>query len=723
MNADLMPIPNRLRPDLEWSPYQSDRSDLWIAHDPIHREFYFFSAVEKAIALCLDGRTSVQRVVKYARRIDDSVCETFVRNLIVRLDRTSLLLNGKWRQPGVQQPNAARWLARASSWMAWRVPLLNPTKAIDMLGPIVTFAFGRTVLSVGVGALLICFFLLANRWSEFVADFSALQSAMRGDRLLLAGLLLLAIKAMHEIGHALACRSVGAECREMGLFLFLFVPCMYCDVSDTWRVPSRWKRMLVSAAGMITEMAITLIAFAIWYTSDVPWVRGIAAQVMLLCSVVTVLVNANPLLRYDGYYILSDAIGIPNLADQARESWSQLWRSWVFGMHTIRPISRGLPLAIYHVASSIYRLFLLSVLIWGVNQWLLEMRLGGFGAILSSVVGTAIVSNAWLSLRASRAQNDSYQPIRWFRLTFWVVSISLLGWMVGTWKFPKHLFARGVLEPGSQVAMYARHSGLASNISVDGSPVRAGDAILMVQSPELELQWIQAVGDLSVAMVRLRQAASRSVDDPLAAQQINELEQTELALRKRVEKISDEVSQQQIRSEVAGVFVDSLSEQTKSDISGRRIGQSVRLGQIANDGPFVERGQAVGDIVSPESWRLRTFVNELEINECKVGASTFVRLDQFPGLTLRGRVVTISEDRLERTPGKLLGDTLFASTLADVRGTSKPEQTTYSLAIEFDVQDCKPIANGLASVQIQVGEDTMFNRWIAMLQRSWNIEP
>ena len=118
MNAEPLPIPTRLRPDLEWSPYQSDRSDLWIAHDPIHREFYFFSAVEKAIAVCLDGRTSVQRIVKNAKRIDDSVCETFVRNLIGRLDRASLLLDCKWRKTDKRVPNSVRWLSRASSWMA-----------------------------------------------------------------------------------------------------------------------------------------------------------------------------------------------------------------------------------------------------------------------------------------------------------------------------------------------------------------------------------------------------------------------------------------------------------------------------------------------------------------------------------------------------------------------------------------------------------------------------
>ena len=723
MNADLMPIPNRLRPDLEWSPYEIERSDLWIVRDPVRREFYFFSTLEKAIALCLDGKTSVHRIVQKARRNDDSVSGSFVRNLIGRLDQASLLLNSKWRQPDSRsQSQANRLWPRLFSWMACRVPVLDPSKAIDFLEPVGRLFFGRTVLILGMGALLICSLLLANRWPEFVADFAMLQFGLRGDRYFLAVLLLLGIKALHEFGHAMACRSAGAECREMGVFFFFLAPCMYCDVSDIWRVPSRWKRMMVSAAGMTTEIAITLIAFAVWYTSGLPWVRGVAIQIMLLCSVVTVLVNANPLLRYDGYYILSDALRIPNMAEQAREAWSQLWRSWLFGTQTAGPDLRSVALAAYQVASSIYRWFLLAVLIWGANNWLLQQRLGGFAAILSVVIGMAVLANISSGVRNSQWQNKSGEPMRWLRLAFWLTVVSTLIWIGGTWHLKQNLFARGVLESGSQVSLYARQAGTVSQVALDGVTVRLGEALVTIESPELELQRLQCAGDLSVASVRLRQAASRSVDDPLAARQLAELEETVQAIQKRLEKLDEETELLQLRSQAAGIFVDSILDQTRTDLSGRSIGQSVRLGVLSRDRPFVERGQTLGEVVSTESWQVRAFVNELDIDQCQIGAKAQVRLDQLPGLTLHGRVASILEDRLERSPNKLVGDTLFASTLANTVGDRKPEQTTYSMIVEIDVQDCKPIANGLVSVQIEVDEKTMFVRLAEMLQRSWRIK-
>jgi putative peptide zinc metalloprotease protein len=722
MNADQIPIPTRLRSDLQWSPYSNDRPDLWIARDPIHLEYYFFSSVEKAIALCLDGKSSVHGIVQMGRRIDTTISASFVRNLIRRLDQSSLLLNRKWRRPEMRRrPSTIGGVNRASSWVAWRVPLFDPSKAVELLVPVGTFLFGRAVLSFGLAAVLVCFLLLANRWTEFVADFATLQSGMRGDRLLIAGLLLLGIKGLHEFGHAIACRSAGAECREMGVYFFFIAPCMYCDVSDIWRVSSRWKRIVVSAAGIITEIAIALVAFVIWYTSGVPWLRGVAVQVMLLCSVVTILVNANPLLRYDGYYILSDGMSIPNLADQAREAWSQLWRNWVFGTTTSGPGFRSIALALYHVASSVYRCFLMALLIWGVNHWLLQQRLGGFGVILSAVLGMAMLTNLWGSARSSHLQSGYAEPVRWLRIAFWLTAISTLVWVGGTWEFRQHLFARGVLEPGTQVTVYARHAGMVSHVSGHESAVRLGDPIVAIESPELELQRIQSIGELNVAMVRLRQAASRSVDDPLASQQLAELEKSVEALQKRLEKVNEETTLLQVRSQIDGIFIDSVSEQTKGDVSGRIVGQSVRLGVLSRDRPFVERGQTLGDVVSSGRWRLRTFVNELEIDQCRVGANALVRLDQLPGVTISGRIMSIAEDRLERTPSKLLGDQLFASTLADSRSESKPEQTTYSLIVEIDLQDFKPIANGLASVQIEVAEQTMFASWIKMLRRSWRI--
>lgn len=723
MTLDAMPIPTRLRRDLQWSPYASDRADLWIAHDPVYREFYFFSEVEKAIALSLDGNQGVNAIVQNSRRVDASVTASFVISLVRRLDHASLLLHCNWRHSNAKEVSVpSRWLANANSLIAWRVPLLNPSRAINALEPIGKILFSWWTLLAVFAIVVCCSLMLAQRWSELTADLTALKSGMRGDRLILAGVLLLAIKVMHELGHALACLTAGANCREIGVFFFFGVPCMYCDVSDAWRVPNRWKRILVSAAGMITELVIAIVACMVWFTSITPWIHGIALQIMLFCSVVTILINANPLLRYDGYYILSDALGIPNLADQSREAWSKLWRSWLFGGGRYDSACRLAALAIFHVASSSYRWFLLAVLIWGGNQWLFQRRLGSFGAILTAVIMTAILANLWRGLQSCFSIWDRREPIRWFRMSFWAIAFLLILWIGVTWRFPHHLFARGIVESAEHDVLYARHSAIVSEVIADGSIAQAGSTVVATESLELELDRIRSHGDLSVAKVRLQQSAKRSVDDPLASLQLAELEKTVLAIEERVEKLERERDQLQIRSHVEGRFLEPLLEQATTDISGRSFGQRVRLGTLARDRPFVERGQTLGEIVLSDRWRVNTFINELEIDQCKLGAVVRVRLDQLPGVSMPGRVVSISAEGLQRTPKGLIGDALFASTLAGNRSDSKPEQTTYSVIVELDVQSWKPISHGLASVQIETVSKTFCQGWLEGLKRIWRFK-
>ncbi len=724
MTPETMPIPTRLRPDLQWSPYANDRRDLWIAHDPVYREFYFFSAIEKAIALHLDGNQSVSVIVQQMRRVDESVTASFVINLVRRLDQASLLLHRNWQNLKATRGSPSyRGFAKGNSMLAWRVPLINPSRVIETMAPVGRILLSRWSLLALLAMMVGCVLMLTQRWFELIADFIDLQSSLRGDRLLVAAVLLLAIKAMHEFGHALACRTVGANCREMGVFFFFGAPCMYCDVSDTWRVPNRWKRIFVSAAGMITELVIAMVACVVWYTNSVSWVQSIALQVMLCCTVVTVLINANPLLRYDGYYILSDALCIPNLAEQSREAWSQLWRSWLFGAIRSDSVFRQSALACYHLASSCYRWFLLAVLVWGGNQWLFHRRLGDFGGVLTAVIATAVLANLGLSLKSSFSVRMRTEPFRWLRLGFWVTAFAILVWIVAMWRFTHHLFARGVIESMEQVTLYARHSAIVSRAVEDGSLVTDGSTVISMESPELELRRIQSHGDLNEAKVRLQKAANRSVDDPVASRQLAELEKAMLVMEERAEKLERESDELQIHSTVQGEFRERLVEKELSDLSGRSFGQRMRLGRLAQDRPFVERGESLGEIIVSDRFRLSTFVNELVIDKCKVGANVNVRLDQTPGVTLRGRVVSISAESLQRTPTLLVGDVLFASTLAGKQADSRPEQTTYSVVIEFDVPHRSFIAKGLASVQIETELKTLLEGWFEKLQEAWRFSP
>ena len=156
---------------------------------------------------------------------------------------------------------------------------------------------------------------------------------------------LITTKALHELGHALACKHYGGECHELGLMLLVFTPCLYCNVSDSWMLPSKYQRAFIGFAGMYVEIFLASIATFIWWYSDPSGVlSNVCLRVMFISSVSTLLFNGNPLLRFDGYYVFSDAIEIPNLATRAARYYGYLVRRHLLGVDGERsPVSAAGP--------------------------------------------------------------------------------------------------------------------------------------------------------------------------------------------------------------------------------------------------------------------------------------------------------------------------------------------------------------------------------------------
>ena len=127
-------------------------------------------------------------------------------------------------------------------------------------------------------------------------------------------------KMLHEFGHGLSCKRLGGECHEIGFMLLVLTPCLYCNVSDSWRLPNKWHRAAIGAAGMYVEIILATIATFVWWYVEPGWIQDLCLQIMLVSSVSTILFNGNPLLRFDGYYILSDLLEIPKYVSKVDQS-------------------------------------------------------------------------------------------------------------------------------------------------------------------------------------------------------------------------------------------------------------------------------------------------------------------------------------------------------------------------------------------------------------------
>ena len=246
-----------------------------------------------------------------------------------------------------------------------RIRLWDPDTFLVRWMPVMRQVFSWVGAAVWVAVVVAAVAMIAPQWGELKKG--AASAIDPGNWLWLWAVFVL-IKLVHELGHAFACRRFGGECHELGIMFLVFVPTPYVDASAAWAFPSRWARMFVGAAGMIVELFAAAVLAICW--SLIPNHDTLVSQLMynamLIASVSTLVFNANPLLRYDGYYILSDFLEIPNLRQKSTEYAMGLIKRHVFGVKAnqpLPPVGQRFWLLGYAVASSIYRVFVGFVII------------------------------------------------------------------------------------------------------------------------------------------------------------------------------------------------------------------------------------------------------------------------------------------------------------------------------------------------------------------------
>src|ERR1700737_2089331 len=200
------------------------------------------------------------------------------------------------------------------------------------------------------------------------------------------------VKVIHEFGHGLSCKAFGGEVHEMGALFLCLSPCLYCNVSDAWTLPNKWWRIIISFAGIYVELIIAATATWIWWYSPAhPFINNMSLSLMVVCSVSTVVFNANPLMRYDGYYILADWLEIPNLRDRSNRFLQRLCMDYCLGIE-VQPeqymaLWRRISFLLYAVISWVYRWVITFSILYFMSNFLKPYKLGVVSGMLAFAAG------------------------------------------------------------------------------------------------------------------------------------------------------------------------------------------------------------------------------------------------------------------------------------------------------------------------------------------------
>ncbi len=463
------------------------------------------------------------------------------------------------------------WRRRLWTPLALRFPLLDPDRFLERTLPWVQPLFGwfgilLWLAVVGTGAVL-----AASHWTDLTENIA--DRVLDPANLVLLWFVYPVVKALHELGHAYAVKKWGGEVHEIGIMLLVLSPVPYVDASASWGFRDKRKRMAVGAAGIAVELFLGSLALFAWLVIEPGAVRAIAYNVMLISGVSTLLFNGNPLLRFDGYYVLADAIEIPNLGSRANQYLGYLVQRFVFAVPDAESPAHSTGervwMAAYGVTSFIYRIFISFIIITFIaGKFFVIGVLLAIWAIATQVLMPVGKSLAFLvnspNLRRKRGRAMSTS-----------IGLALLvAVLLFVAPFPHWTRTEGVLWVPEESQVRAGTEGFIVDLlaPVDGE-VSRGQPLIRAEEPflatrvamlEAQLAELAAKYDASLAMDRVQTAMVR---DQIVAAEAN--------LRRSRERAADLV----FRSPANGRFVVPNA----TDLEGR----------------FVSKGQLIGYVVEP----------------------------------------------------------------------------------------------------------------------------
>jgi putative peptide zinc metalloprotease protein len=328
----------------------------------------------------MDGTQSIESLWQDAcqRFPDDPPTQSDVINLLSQLYQADLITSDITPDMGELVARAQRkaWrqmVSRISNPLAIRVPLFDPEPFLRRTQWIIAPVFTRLAVALWLCLMGVAAWLAAANWQELSR--TASEGAFLGADLLLVSLTYPVIKLLHELGHAYCTRHWGGEVREVGLLFLLFAPVPYVDASQSTAFASKWRRAGVAAAGIVVELTLAALALIFWLHAEPGVARALAFNIMLIGSISTIAFNGNPLLRFDGYFILSDLIEIPNLSVQANQYFWYLVQRYTLKIRNLsqprRELRERVWLLGYAILSLIYRILIviaISVYIAGQFQ-------------------------------------------------------------------------------------------------------------------------------------------------------------------------------------------------------------------------------------------------------------------------------------------------------------------------------------------------------------------
>ena len=702
----------KLRSDLVVQPQFYEGMTHYVIKDPLALKYFRFKIEEYFLLQQFDGKQNLQDVKKAFERKyrPQTISIEDLTRFVAQLHEAGIIL--------IDSPEQAKVLIRRRRKNRWRkvwafmanilfikIPIIDPERLLTGMYPYFRWIFTPYFVTASVGLMLAAVTLVVSQWDLFYSKLPEFQSFFNWWTIFSFWVSLAIVKIIHEFGHGLTAKHYGGEVHEMGMLFLVLTPALYCDVTDSWLLPNKWHRIWISAAGIYVELFLASIATFVWFYSEPGLLNSLSMATMFICSINTVLFNANPLLRYDGYYVMADWLEVPNLRIKSTQFFAYLIQEKVLGLEipvqTYLPRSRRFLFVSYAIASYLYRWVVTFSIIYFLSQVLKPYKLQMISYMLAS---GALVPLAGMPV---------YQIIKFLRTPgrlrkvkkaraagFAVAAVTIVA---GILLIPTPLRIQGtlVLTADKPDEIYAEVEGQLVELNVrDGEWVSKDTVIAKLINYEKQKELVQKQSDHDINFYKSQyynQSPERE-HRALARQHL----QTAEELEPMIQKINEQIG--------------------KLTLVAARDGQVMGVPHHETIGQWLKPGKPFCEVGDPHHLAAHLIIDQSDIDLIRLGRRAWVKIYGRAETTYLSEVSEVAKRNRDEIPPELshMGGGEIAGKADPKTGAIKPQTAVYEVIIPIENPGLtlQPGLRGFAKID---GGTHTFGWWLwRLLNKTFN---
>ncbi len=707
-------LPLRMRPDLSVRYHKYQGQPYWVIKEPIGLKYYRFQEEEYSILRMLDGECSFDDLKQRFERqyAPQKISLEDLQHFIGMLHRSGLLIadaEGQGSQLRKRRDQTVRqeWLSKLSNVLALRFKGIDPDRLLNWLAPFTNWFFTKWAAMFFGCIALAALLLVGVKFDVFRARLPAFHEFFGPENWIFLGATLAITKVLHEFGHGLSCKRFGGECHEIGVMILVLTPCLYCNVSDSWLLPNKWHRAVIGAAGMYVEVVLASFAtFLWWFSEEGVLLNQICLSTMFVSSVSTILFNGNPLLRFDGYYILSDIAEIPNLRQKSSKILQRYMTEWCLGIEQqedpFLPQRNRWFFALYTIAAVIYRwVVVLSIMLF-LNKVLEPYGLKVIGQVVAfaGLVGM-VVQPFWQLIKFFKVPGRMHQVKRKNLVTtFAVASVLIAAFLY--FPLPYSVKCAVEVQPKDARTIYATVPGSLVRVHVQpGDQVQANQTLAELENDELRMsvQQLQQTVTQYRKQIQLLEYQRNIRRNTQASGRIPELRELLNSAEEQLERQQEDLEKLQLKASATGTVMVAKLRKSPPSPDGQLPQWDGSLLDRENQGAFLQPNDELCRIGDPGQFEALLAVDQADLDSIRPGQTVRIKLDAYADEEIETTID--SADDISKEPMKYMSQSMAVqaggkvAARTDASGAPRPLSATYQVIV--------PLPSDLA-YRFQIGE-------------------